>query len=96
MVTRLGPAHGFPAVASQATIGKGTEAEARTWARRLAATLATYGFDLNFAPVVDLDVNPTSPAIGALDRSFSADPDVVVEMASIEIRAHHRRARARR
>ena len=89
VVTRLGPAHGFPAVASQATIGKGTKAEARSWARGLAATLATSGFTLNFAPVVDLDVNPTSPAIGALDRSFSADPAVVVEMASIEIRAHH-------
>jgi len=89
IVTRLGPAHGFPPVASQATIGAGTKAEARTWARALAATLATSGFDLNFAPVVDLDVNPNSPAIGALNRSFSADPDVVVEMASIEIRAHH-------
>jgi beta-N-acetylhexosaminidase len=89
VVTRLGPAHGFPPVASQASIGTGSKAEARTWARGLAATLATAGFSLNFAPVVDLDVNPTSPAIGALDRSFSADPDVVVEMASIEIRAHH-------
>ena len=46
------------------------------------------GFDLNFAPVVDLDVNPDSPAIGALDRSFSADPDVVVARATIEIDAH--------
>ena len=90
IVTRLGPAHGFPPVASQASVGQGTKAEARTWARDLAATLATSGFTLNFAPVVDLDVNPSSPAIGALDRSFSADPDVVVEMATIEIRAHHR------
>ena len=89
IVTRLGPAHGFPPVASQASVGQGTKAEARTWARDLAATLATSGFTLNFAPVVDLDVNPSSPAIGALDRSFSADPDVVVEMATIEIRAHH-------
>jgi len=33
-------------------------------------------------------VNPRSPAIGALDRSFSADPDVVVARATIEIEAH--------
>ncbi len=88
IVTRLSPAHGFPAVASEATIGRGTSAAARTWATGLAATLAKAGIDLNFAPVVDLDVNPDSPAIGALDRSFSADPDVVVRMATIEIDAH--------
>jgi beta-N-acetylhexosaminidase len=88
IVTRLSPAHGFPAVASEATIGEGSTAAARTWARGIATTLAANGFNLNFAPVVDLDVNPRSPAIGALDRSFSADPDVVVEMASIEIEAH--------
>jgi beta-N-acetylhexosaminidase len=88
VVTRLSPAHGFPAVASEAAIGSGTTAAARTWARGIATTLAANGFDLNFAPVVDLDVNPRSPAIGALDRSFSADPDVVVERATIEIAAH--------
>jgi beta-N-acetylhexosaminidase len=88
VVTRLSPAHGFPAVASQATIGAGTASAARAWARALATTLADSGFDLNFAPVVDLDVNPDSPAIGALHRSFSADPDVVVAMATIEIDAH--------
>ncbi len=88
IVTRLSPAHGFPAVASEADIGRGTVAAARTWARGIATTLETAGFNLNFAPVVDLDVNPRSPAIGALDRSFSANPDVVVEMATAEIEAH--------
>jgi beta-N-acetylhexosaminidase len=88
VVTRLSPAHGFPAVASEATIGRGTTAAARQWATALAGTLADAGFNLNFAPVVDLDVNPKSPAIGALDRSFSANADVVVRMATIEIDAH--------
>ena len=88
IVTRLGPGHGFPAVASEASIGAAGNAAARTWAAALAGTLAANGFNLNFAPVVDLDVNPTSPAIGALDRSFSAHPDVVVARATIEIDAH--------
>jgi beta-N-acetylhexosaminidase len=88
IVTRLSPAHGFPAVASEADIGRGSVATARTWGRGIAKTLATAGLNLNFAPVVDLNVNPKSPAIGALDRSFSADPDVVVKMASAEIDAH--------
>jgi beta-N-acetylhexosaminidase len=88
IVTRLSPAHGFPAVASEAEIGRGTVPAARTWGRGIAKTLAAAGINLNFAPVVDLDVNPKSPAIGALDRSFSDDPDVVVEMATAEIEAH--------
>ncbi|HYX12710.1 MAG TPA: glycoside hydrolase family 3 N-terminal domain-containing protein [Candidatus Acidoferrum sp.] len=88
VVTRLGPKHGFPAVASEATIGGGSPAAARTWAHLIATTLATNGFDLNFAPVVDLNVNPDSPAIGALDRSFGEDTDVVVADATIEINAH--------
>ncbi len=89
VVTRLGPAHGFPAVASEASIGRGSRADAKAWAASIARTLAHAGIDLDFAPVVDLDVNPAGAAIGALDRSFSADADVVVRLASIEIRALH-------
>ena len=88
IVTRLGPSRGFPAVASEATIGASSSSATRTWARLIATTLAANGFNLNFAPVVDLDVNPDSPAIGALDRSFSADPFVVVARATVEIDAH--------
>ena len=89
IVTRLSPAHGFPAVASEAEIGAADDATAAaTWGTGIATTLASVGINLNFAPVVDLDVNPKSPAIGALDRSFSANPDVVVAMASAEIEAH--------
>jgi beta-N-acetylhexosaminidase len=91
IVTRLGPATGFPAVAAEAEIGRGSAAAATAWARTIATTLDDAGIDLNFAPVVDLDVNPKSPAIGALDRSFSADPAVVVRMATIEIAAHRAR-----
>lgn len=87
VVTRFSPAHGFPAVASEATVGAGTVTAARTWARTIATTVAGAGCNFDFAPVVDLDVNPSNPAIGALGRAFSADPDVVVQMAGIELDA---------
>ena len=58
-------------------------AETTRAADSIAATLAENGLNMNFAPVVDLNVNPTSPAIGALERSFSADPGVVTEQARI-------------
>jgi len=92
LVTRLSPAYGFPAVASEAAIGAKSEADVRSWADGLAATLADVGVNLNLAPVVDLNVNPKNPAIGALGRSFSADAAVVAKDAAIEMQAHRARA----
>ncbi len=44
---------------------------------------------MNLAPVVDLNVNPTNPIIGALDRSFGADPARVTSQAEAFIAGHH-------
>jgi beta-N-acetylhexosaminidase len=89
-VARLSPATGFPAFESEAQIGAtGDAAVALDFGRRLGRTLADVGVNLNLAPVVDLDVNPTNPAIGALDRAFSADPVVVGDLALAEILGHH-------
>lgn len=38
------------------------------------------GFNLDFAPIADLNTNPDSPEIG--NRSFSSDPQVVAEMVA--------------
>lgn len=89
-VTRLSPRYGFPDVASQASVGERGDAAVGAWADGLAATLAGAGIDLNLAPVVDVNVNPDNPAVGALDRAFSADPAVVARDAAIEIEAHRR------
>jgi beta-N-acetylhexosaminidase len=87
-VARLSPATGFPAVASQAQVGGRSDAVVTAWAESNAATLASVGINVNLAPVVDLNVNPHNPAIGALNRSFSADPDVVAHDAAIAVDAH--------
>jgi beta-N-acetylhexosaminidase len=88
LVTRLSPDHGFPALASEESIGGKGDADVRSWADGLVATLMDVGVNLNLAPVVDLNVNPRNPAIGALDRAFSADPAIVARDAAIEIQAH--------
>jgi len=44
---------------------------------------------VNFAPVLDLDINPDNPVIGKLDRSFSADQDIVTRHAGLFIDAMH-------
>jgi beta-N-acetylhexosaminidase len=90
-VTRLGPAHGFDDVPSQAAVGARDTDYAQDVYSALAATLSDAGVNLNLAPVVDVNVNPRNPAVGALDRAFSADPAVVTMMARAAIQAHHGR-----
>ena len=43
--------------------------------RVLGMQLAACGFNLDFAPVLDVDTNPANPVIG--DRSFAADAEAV-------------------
>jgi len=45
----------------------------------LGRQLRAIGFNLNFAPVLDVDTNPDNPVIG--DRSFGANPDLVIDHA---------------
>ena len=88
-VARLSPATGFPSIESQAAIASTTDdAAVSDWATTIAETLRSVAINFNLAPVVDLNVNPSNPAIGALDRSFSADPEIVTRFASLEMEAH--------
>jgi beta-N-acetylhexosaminidase len=91
-VARLSPDYGFPATFTAEQLGS-IDDPATTFAAAdaIAATLAGAGVNLNFAPVVDVDVNPNNPVIGAFGRSFSADPAVVTRNAGEFIRAHHER-----
>ncbi len=88
-VARLKEKFGFPPSLSARSLGARDDIEAtRKAARATAETLAEAGFDLNFAPVVDLDVNPVNPVIGGLERSFSADPEIVARHAAAFVQAH--------
>jgi beta-N-acetylhexosaminidase len=89
-VTRLGPAHGFRSVPSQEAVGARDDVDyARSVYTSLGKTLKAAGINLNLAPVVDVNVNPKNPAVGALDRAFSANPAIVTEMALVAIEAQH-------
>lgn len=54
----------------------------------MAEQLAHAGFNLNFGPVVDLNLNPSNPVIGQRQRSYGADPAVVAMLARAFITAH--------
>lgn len=89
-VARLNPRAGFPPTLSHQALGELDDIE-ETFAQasEMARTLADVGINQNLAPVVDLNVNPTSPAIGAYERSFGADAAKVAAHASAFIEAHH-------
>ena len=89
-IARLKPRFGFPPTVSSQVLGAKDDPAYTYWeALGIARTLKAMGITLNFAPVVDLNVNPDNPVIGRLQRSFSADPTVVTRMALAFIRAHH-------
>ncbi len=89
LVQRLGPAHGFPDVPSAATLGERDDAAfTESTSADMARVLRQVGINFNLAPVVDVNVNPSNPVIGALGRSFSADPEVVAAQAAAFVEGH--------
>ncbi len=82
-VNRLKESYGFPKTLSAADIGQGSDEQALRYAEQMANTLNTMGININFAPVVDVNINPNNPVIGKLNRSFSSDPDIVTHYAAI-------------
>jgi len=90
LVARLDDSHGFPATVSEQYLGTINDPSVTySHAAQMGATLASMGINLNFAPVVDVNVNPNNPIIGSLGRSFSADPDIVTSMAEAFIHGMH-------
>ncbi|ADU65528.1 glycoside hydrolase family 3 domain protein [Desulfurispirillum indicum S5] len=77
LVSRLKPVHGFEALASHRELGEGSPSSTFAAASDMAQALAGLGVNLNFAPVVDVNMNPENPVIGSLGRSFSADASAV-------------------
>lgn len=88
-VVRLSPAKGFPGFPTARIVAQQySTAEAYALYSQMALMLKDYGVNVNFVPVVDIDINPNSPIIGQLGRSFSADPAMVASYAEQMILAH--------
>ncbi|WP_298063177.1 glycoside hydrolase family 3 N-terminal domain-containing protein [uncultured Rikenella sp.] len=91
-VNRLKPAYGFPASVSAEHQGRLNDPDTtRKWASLTAMTCSQAGINVDFAPCVDVNIDPQCPVIGALGRSFSGDPAVVAEQARIWTDALHER-----
>ena len=53
---------------------------------KIAKELKSFGLNMNFAPVLDVDTNPANPIIA--ERSFSSDPSIVAKMGEICAKTH--------
>jgi beta-N-acetylhexosaminidase len=77
-IARLSSSNGYKATNSAYRLGViGKEDSTRKTAAMMAKWLKDGGFNIDLAPVADVNVNPASPAIGKLERSFSKNPDSV-------------------
>lgn len=77
-IARLSASNGYKATNSAYRLGVfGKEDSTRRTAAMMAKWLKDGGFNIDLAPVADVNVNPVSPAIGKLERSFSKNADSV-------------------
>src|SRR5262249_13176390 len=85
LVARLTRNNGHLYIPSAWSVGRSPSFSNPDSAMRLyagmAKDLAGAGFNLNFGPVVDLNLNPANPVIGQRERSFGADPNAVTQLA---------------
>ena len=71
---------GFSELPSMRALGEtGSAALAREIGALIGRELRAVGFDMNYAPVLDVDTNPDNPVIGS--RSFGRSPELVSELA---------------
>jgi len=88
-VNRLKSSYGFLDVDSPQKMGKDKTLETvKRESTKIAVELKSLGFNMNLAPVVDLNINPDNSIIGTLGRSFSSDKNEVVDQSRIFIKNH--------
>lgn len=88
-ITRLTPAVGFVETPTAASLGRGGDLDvaSRDYGA-MARSLHDWGFNLNFGPVVDLNLNPDNPIIARYNRAYGADPALVAAFGARFVEAH--------
>lgn len=82
LINRLKEEYGFTSIPSAEDIGRQAPEKAKEYATILGKQLKELGFNIDFAPVVDVNTNENNPIIGKLERSFSDDEEKVAIYAS--------------
>ena len=88
-VTRMKTRYGFPKNPSAQFLGDLDNVDStRYYAHRTASLLNSFGINMNYAPVVDVNLNPKNPVIGRIERSYSEDYNGVIKHAAIVVEEH--------
>ncbi|MFI3298776.1 MAG: glycoside hydrolase family 3 N-terminal domain-containing protein [Rikenellaceae bacterium] len=77
-VNRLKAKYGFPESVSAEYLGQFSLDSTIKYSIECAQTLSSVGVNINFAPCVDLAVNPENPIIAGKERAFSGSSDKVI------------------
>ena len=89
-VARMKPEIGAPYLASAKQMTRLSQQAAHDKYFETAQFLRRMGFNVNFGPVVDLEINKNNPVIAKLERSYGTNIKLVSEYAFMFVDAHHR------
>jgi beta-N-acetylhexosaminidase len=86
-VARIGnnPAFGVPKFPPMGEVAEGGQKAVKAAAFSIGTYLKEYGFDIDLAPVADVNTNPENIIIGP--RAFSDDPETAGKMVQIYLKA---------
>ena len=87
-VQRLHEGNGFFDTPSAENLGTKDPTFAAMAYQNMSRQLARSGFNVNFGPVVDLNINKRNPIIAQKQRSYGSNPDRVIKYAQAFIAAH--------
>lgn len=73
------PRFGLKIYSSAASVASGGADSVHVAGKYIGTYVREYGFDVDFAPVADVNTNPNNPIIGS--RAYDRNPDVCSEMA---------------
>lgn len=83
-VNRLKPRYGFNETRSAQYLGDLDDRDStRYYARTSAESMTSVGVNMNFAPNLDVNINPKNPVIGSKERSYSSDHSMVSTHAGL-------------
>lgn len=80
-VDRLAKAEGYEPIPAAEDVARLSPSERQRIWHHTASLLQKLKFDINFSPVVDLNLSPEQGIFGPLKRCFSADPTIVAQLA---------------
>jgi len=91
VINRLKTKYAFPKSVTAAYLGQQDNVDSTYFYGEItAATLAGLGINVNFAPVVDLAINPDNPIIAKHGRAYSDDAELVAKHAAITVASHRK------